>query len=185
MKTFTIVAGVNGTGKSSLTGVLKNQMTDLGMIIDVDKIAAANGGNNVLAGRIGIQHMRECLRRGICFTQETTLSGHMTAQTAKKAREQGYFIRMYYIGLDSAQDSIERIANRVRRGGHNIPTEDVLRRYAARAASLAAVLPYCDEAVFFQNDNGFVAVADYRNGEISCREAAPSWAHELAQAINP
>ena len=35
MKTYTIIGGVNGTGKSSLTGVLKTQTTDLGIVIDV------------------------------------------------------------------------------------------------------------------------------------------------------
>ncbi|MCD8190262.1 MAG: hypothetical protein LUD78_08625 [Clostridiales bacterium] len=43
MKTFTIIGGVNGAGKSSLTGVLKGPLKDLGIIIDVDKIAATRG----------------------------------------------------------------------------------------------------------------------------------------------
>ena len=38
MKTYTIIGGVNGTGKSSLTGVLKTETLDLGKIIDVDKL---------------------------------------------------------------------------------------------------------------------------------------------------
>lgn len=184
MKTYTIIAGVNGTGKSSLTGVLKNQMTDLGIIIDVDKIAAEHGGNNILAGRLAVGRIRSCLTRGVCFTQETTLSGYLTAQTARRARELGYFIRMYYIGLDSAEDSIERIANRVRRGGHNIPSADVLRRFSSRVPALQSVLPYCDEVCFFSNDNGFVQVGEYRNGEIICFPTSPTWMHQLAEAIN-
>lgn len=184
MKTYTIIAGVNGAGKSSLTGVLRNQMTDLGIIIDVDRIAAAHGGNNVLAGRMGIARIRECLNKGICFTQETTLSGHLTAQTAQQARERGYYVRMFYVGLDTAEESMSRIANRVRKGGHNIPQEDVQRRFAARAASLSAVLPYCDECVFFDNDNGFVEVGSYRNGEITCTQSTPQWMQHLANAVN-
>lgn len=184
MKTYTIIAGVNGTGKSSLTGVLKNRMTDLGTIIDVDKIAAANDGNNILAGRIAIRKINDCLKRGVCFTQETTLSGHRTAQTARRAREDGYYIRMYYVGLSSAEDSIERIANRVRKGGHSIPDSDVLRRYGSRIESLANILPYCDEATFFDNDNGFVEVAVYRNGEIVLYADAPQWIRDMANEIN-
>lgn len=42
MKTYTIIAGVNGAGKSSLTGVLRQEMNDLGVIVDVDKLAAAH-----------------------------------------------------------------------------------------------------------------------------------------------
>ena len=77
IKTYTIIAGVNGTGKSSLTGVLWKQRSDLGQIIDADKLASDNGGNNILAGRLAIQQIRDCLAKGLCFTQETTLSGSL------------------------------------------------------------------------------------------------------------
>ena len=184
MKNYTIIAGVNGAGKSSLTGVLRQETNDLGVIIDVDKLAAANGGNNILAARLAISRIRECLARGVCFTQETTLSGSLTAHTARQARDRGYAVRMYYVGLDTAEESLARIANRVRKGGHDIPDEDVRRRFAGRVQALAAVLPYCDEATFFDNDNGFVAVAEYRNGVIACFDGAPRWVRELAEAIN-
>lgn len=184
MKTYTIIAGVNGSGKSSLTGVLRRETNDLGVVIDVDRLAAANGGNNILAGRLAVSRIRECLSRGVCFTQETTLSGALTARTARQARDLGYVVRMYYVGLDSAEESLLRIANRVRKGGHDIPEEDVRRRFAGRVQSLAAVLPYCDEVTFFDNDNGFVAVAEYRNGLISCYDGAPRWVRDLAAAIN-
>ena len=184
MKTYTILAGVNGAGKSSLTGVLRQEMDDLGVIIDVDKLAVANGGNNILAGRLAVSRIRESLARGICFTQETTLSGSLTTHTAQQARDRGYRVRMYYVGLDSVEESLARIANRVRKGGHDIPAEDVRRRFAGRVHALASVLPYCDEATFFDNDNGFVAVAEYRNGVISCFDGAPAWVRGLAAAIN-
>ena len=171
MKIYTIIAGVSGVGKSSLTGVLKNLKTDLGIIIDVYKISAAHHGNNMLAGKIAIERIHSCLQHDVCFTQQTTLSGHLTAQTAKKAKNHGYFIRMYYVGLNNAEESILRIENRVRKGG---PDEDVKRRFGNRKSSLVRVLPYCDEAVFFDNDNGFRQVAEYRNGEISCIQNAPA-----------
>ena len=49
MKIYTIIGGVNGSGKSSLTGALKAERTDLGQIIDVDKITAENGGDALAA----------------------------------------------------------------------------------------------------------------------------------------
>ncbi len=55
MKTYTIIGGVNGTGKSSLTDVLKTQTTDLGIVIDVDKISAQNGGSTLTGGRIALE----------------------------------------------------------------------------------------------------------------------------------
>lgn len=184
VKIYTIVAGINGTGKSSLTGVLTNFMTDLGVVIDVDKLAAANGGNNILAGKLALKRIDDCLSRGICFTQETTLSGHRTARTAKRAKEAGYYIRMYYVGLSSAQACIERIENRVRHGGHSIPETDVYRRYENRTESLKNVLLYCDEAHFYDNENGFAEVAEYRNGEIIPRPDAPAWLEDIIKSVN-
>ena len=127
MKTYTIIGGVNGTGKSSLTGVLKAQTNDLGRIIDVDKITAQNGGSAIQGGKIALERIRECLDKGLSFTQETTLSGRKTELTAAEARERGYIIRLYYVGLDSAEECLQRIENRVAHGGHNIREEDVQR----------------------------------------------------------
>jgi len=70
------------------------------------------------------------------------------------------------VGLDTLEESKARIANRVRRGGHDIPEKDVENRFSHRFEDVLKILPYCDEAKFFDNDNGFVLVAEYRNGEI-------------------
>ena len=180
MKTYTIIGGVNGTGKSSLTGVLKTQTTDLGQIIDVDKITAENGGSAIQGGKIALERIQACLDKGICFTQETTLSGRKTEQTAQEARERGYFVRLYYVGLDSAEECLQRIENRVAHGGHSIREEDVLRRFSGRWEAVAKVLPYCDEARFFDNYNGFVEVAEYVNGELIIKGSnSPAWLKEL------
>lgn len=180
MKRYTIIGGVNGTGKSSLTGVLKTQSADLGIIIDVDKITAQNNGNAMTGGRIALQRISDCLNKGISFTQETTLSGHKTEQTAAKARERGYTVRLFYVGLDTVEECKERIENRVAHGGHNIREEDVERRFAGRWEAVQKILPYCDEAHFFDNYNGFVEVAEYINGELITRgENLPAWIMEL------
>ena len=121
----------------------------------------------------------------IFFTQESTLAGHYTEKVARQAREAGYYIRLYYVGLDSPEESVRRIENRVRRGGHDIPADIVERRFRERWDNLAAVLPYCDEAVFLDNDNGFVEVAVYENGELLVKgDRRPAWLTELAAYLN-
>ena len=119
MKNYTIIGGVNGVGKSSFTGVLKECSTDLGVIVDVDKITAELGGNTLAGGKAALRKINECIEKGISFTQETTLSGRRTEATAKQVRDLGYHVRLFYIGLDSAEESLLRIANRVKRGGHD------------------------------------------------------------------
>ena len=180
MKTYTIVGGVNGTGKSSLTGALKVLAKDLGQVLDVDKISAQYGGNTVQGGKIALERIKESLDKGLSFTQETTLSGHKTEATAAEARERGYTVRFYYVGLDSAEECLQRIENRVAHGGHNIREEDVLRRFAGRWEAVAKILPYCDEAHFFDNYNGFVEVAEYVNGELIVKATpSPAWLEAL------
>lgn len=185
MKTYTIIGGVNGTGKSSLTGVLKSQTTQLGVIIDVDRITAQAGLGPIHGGRIALERISDCLSKGVSFTQETTLSGHKTEATAARARGQGYSVRLYYVGLDTPEECLARIANRVRRGGHDIPEKDVRRRFAGRWESLSRLLPYCDDAHFFDNDNGFVEVAEYKNGELLLiGRYRPRWITELSDYLS-
>lgn len=184
MKIYTIIGGVNGVGKSSLSGVLSAESSELGVIIDTDKITAENGGDRIKGGKIAIERINNCLEKGINFTQETTLSGVRTLKTIQKARELNYFIRLYYVGISSSAESISRIANRVLKGGHNIPPEDVKRRYAKRFDDLIKILPYCNEAVFFDNENGFIEKAEYRNGTLITKgEKIPEWIKELGEKI--
>ena len=182
MKIYTIIGGVNGTGKSSLTGVMKTQTTNLGLIIDVDKLTALAGVSPLKGGKMALSRINECLEKGVSFTQETTLSGRRTEITASDARERGYYVCLYYIGLDTPEECIKRIVNRIARGGHNVGEDDVLRRFAGRWDAVNKILPYCHEARFFDNDNGFAEVAEYRNGELTLKgEIRPAWVLELSE----
>lgn len=170
MKVYTIIAGVNGVGKSSLIGILMQINSTLGMIIDA---------TNTDEGE-AVRRIENCLNSGVNFTQETTLSGVRTLKTVQTAREKGYRIDLYYVAVNSADESLRRIENRVRKGGHDIPAEDVKRRYQSRFSDLLKVLPYCDTAQFYDNENGFQFVAEYRNGEIlPVGDYRPEWLAEL------
>ena len=182
---YTIIGGVNGTGKSSFTGVLKTQAVDLGIIIDVDKLTASAGVSPIKGGKMALHTIKDCLYKKISFTQETTLAGHRTKITARYAKENGYYISMFYIGLDHVDECLKRIANRVARGGHNISEKDVRRRFSKRLNSVINILPFCDEAYFFDNNNGFVEVAEYRNGKIKLKgEIKPQWIIELSERLS-
>ena len=166
MKTYSIIGGIDGTGKSSFLGILKEVDPIVGVVVDLNQVG-------------------KCIDKGVSFTQETTLSGRKTETTAKQCRELGYRVRLFYIGLDTASESLARIANRVRRGGHNIPENDVERRFLGRWEAVEKILPYCDEVEFYDNDNGFVKVAEYRNGELrTIGKNLPRWIIELQEYLN-
>lgn len=79
---------------------------------------------------------------------------------------------MNYIAVSSAGESLSRIENRVRKGGHDIPAEYVKRRFE----DLLKILPYCDEAFFYDNENGFIRAAKYFGGEPELiGEYTPDW----------
>lgn len=180
MKIFTIIGGVNGVGKSSLTGVLKKQRSDMGTIIDTDMLNAKHNGDRIKGGKEAVRMISNCLEKGIDFTQETTLSGKKTLKTIISAKEKDYYIRLYYVAVSSAQESIQRIKNRVSKGGHNIPEEDVKKRFSHRYNDLLTILPYCSEVHFYDNENGFEEVAEYSNGTLTVTaEIPPKWLCEL------
>lgn len=185
MKIYTIIGGVNGVGKSSLTGVLASESNDLGVIIDTDKITASLGGDKIKGGKAAIERINNSLAKGINFTQETTLSGSRILKTIKRARELDYFIRLYYVGVNSADESMKRIRNRVEKGGHDIPEQDVKRRYNKRFEDLVNILPYCNEVKFYDNENGFVEKAEYKNGELITKsKSIPELIKDLKQYLD-
>ena len=70
-------------------------------------------------------------------------------------------------------------------GGHNIDADAVTKRFSKRFEDLLAVLPYCDEATFYDNDNGFRTVAKYKNGELQpIGSNPPLWLQEFIKKFN-
>jgi len=74
----------------------------------------------VKAGRLMLQEIEECRRRGESFALETTLSGLSYLRQIRQWRDQGYRVSLYFLKLPDADTAIARVASRVRQGGHNI-----------------------------------------------------------------
>lgn len=184
MKIYTIIGGVNGTGKSSFIGCLTEQHDDLGIIIDADKLNLQFGGDKVKGGKAAVKMISDCLEKEVSFSQETTLSGNKTLRTVKTAAQKDYFVRLYYIAVSSAEESLARIANRVRKGGHDVSAEDIYRRFKNRFSDLMKILPYCNEAHFYDNENGYVKVAEYKNGLLrTVGDYKPEWLTKLIEVM--
>ena len=171
MNEFTIVAGAFGVGKSSFIGALAPLKNSLGKIISDNDMTA-------------VHRIQSCMDDGADFTLESTLSGENTLAVIKTAAEKGYRITLYYIAVNSAEENLRRISNRVRKGGISVSAEKVRRSYLHRFEVLPLILPYCDSARFYDNENGFRYVAEYRNGEIIHDENyCPDWLKELNKKL--
>lgn len=131
-KKLFIIAGANGSGKTTLA---KELLPEYGLIfINADEIARNINPHDihsvrVSAGKEVFKKLDECLNSGISFAIETTLSGNFLIKYIKKAKELGYQTTIIYVFLDTPQFNIKRVKVRVKNGGHDIPDEDVIRRY--------------------------------------------------------
>ena len=72
--------------------------------------------------------MNAYLQEGVTFNQETTLYGHTIFRTIHRAKQSGYGIELHYVGVDSPEIAKQRIAERVKMGGHGIPDKDVEKK---------------------------------------------------------
>lgn len=171
MKNFTLIAGASGVGKTSLLGVLRAERTDIGIVFDDEK--------DVLEKKI-----RGIIKDGRDFSLETTLYGDASKRICQQAKEAGYNIRMYYIGLDTLDEILLRIQKRVEHGERSVPTENVEAQFTHRSDDIPEILPYCDEAKFFDNYNGFVLVAEYRNDRLlPVGLYQPQWLSQLLERL--
>ena len=167
MKTCTIIGGIDGVGKSSLLGVLRAVRTDLGVLVDEKEIAAS-------------EHIETALKDGISFSYETTLHGEFSKELCRRAKDAGYAVRRYYVGLDPVDENLLRIKNHAKNGGSNAVRQEVQNQYAHRMDDLTVILPYCDCADFYDNYNGFALIARKVDGHIELvGNYRPQWITQL------
>jgi len=127
-----IIAGANGSGKSTLAEVLlkEKQLVYLNAD-DIAKEISPDAINKVpiSAGKIYFKKLNEYLKSNISFAVESTLSGNNILKIIEKAKIQNYKIILVYSFLQNCASCIERVRNRVENGGHDVPAEDIVRRY--------------------------------------------------------
>lgn len=152
---MTVFAGVNGSGKSTLTRLMADYV---GLIIDPDSIAKQKELSSFEAGKEVIRKVSSCIEEGISFSLETTLSGTLPFRQIEQAREKGFYVRMFYVGLSNVKLNLDRIKIRVSQGGHDIPEEDVLRRYPRSLRNLSKAMEVCDEILIYDNSVDFELV---------------------------
>ena len=87
------------------------------------------------------------------FAVETTLTGNSALRLMRSARQMGYKITLVYVGIGSADLSLDRVLRRVSQGGHSVPVTDIYRRYPASLNNLAVALTLADRAFVFDNSS--------------------------------
>ena len=155
---ISVLAGTNGAGKSSIAGQLIrgeggqyfNPDEAARRILEVSP-ALTLAEANALAWREGVERLRAAIQSGEDYTFETTLGGNTIVGLLEQAAESGREVWVWYAGLSSPELHIERVATRVRRGGHDIPEADVRRRYTSSRINLIRLMPRLTRLAVFDN----------------------------------
>lgn len=171
-KYFYIFAGVNGSGKSTLykTNFLNKDIKN-SIRINTDEIVYSFGDwksniDQIKAGKIAIQLRNKCFLEEKSFNEETTLTGKTILKIINKAKDLGYKIHLYYIGIDNPEIAKERVKNRVARGGHGISPEIIEKRYYESLQNLEKLIYQCDSIEIYDNSEKFIRIFYYENKQI-------------------
>ena len=127
-----IISGANGSGKSTLAEVLlKEKNLEFLNADEIAKELAPNAINSlpISAGKEYFKRLKLYFDNKKSFAVESTLSGNNVIRIIKRARELNYKIILVYSFLQNCTTCIERVKKRVKNGGHNVPEEDIIRRY--------------------------------------------------------
>jgi len=187
MGTYTIFAGVNGAGKTSIYKSTYYEQNKDEKRINTDEMVARIGSwqdNNlqIKCAREAIKLIKLYISESISFNQETTLCGKSIISNIKKAKQNGFFISMNYIGIESSEIAKERVAIRVSKGGHGISNEVIERRYSESLNNLLNVIEICNEIEIYDNTDIFKLIICIKNGEIIWSDKKlPNWAKSIAK----
>ena len=165
MPNLYIIAGCNGAGKTTASMTILPDILNCHEFVNADEIAKGLSPFQpekvaIEAGRIMLNRINHLLEKGEDFAFETTLSTRSYARFIQKARDLGYKVTLVFVYLKSVELAKQRVAERVKRGGHNIEIDVIERRYKGGLQNFRTLyFPICDEWIVFDNSDVLQIVA--------------------------
>lgn len=144
MPNLYIIAGCNGAGKTTASFTILPDMLECREFVNADEIARGLSPFQpetvaFQAGRLMLQRIKALLQTKADFAFETTLSTRYYANLITEAKDIGYKVTLLYFWLNNPQLAIDRVAERVKRGGHHIDSSVIVRRYSSGLKLLNSV----------------------------------------------
>lgn len=156
--TITVLAGVNGAGKSSVAGAFIRQSggdyynPDEWTRLLVERNPGLDPGEaNSLAWTRGKEMLERAIAEGTDFVFETTLGAKTITRLLVAAAEKGMAVRVFFVGLASVELHLRRVAARVAKGGHDIPQAKIRQRWENSRLNLVSLMPMLDELMVWDN----------------------------------
>jgi predicted ABC-type ATPase len=131
-----MVAGPNGAGKTTLVRTLRQTGVEFGEYINPDDIARELPGSyddRVRQAQVIADRRREaCIEAKRSFSFETVMSHPSKIDILARAKAAGFYVQLFFVGIDDPQTNIERVQLRVTQGGHDVPIDKIVPRLEAR-----------------------------------------------------
>lgn len=187
-----VIAGPNGSGKTSVTSkLLHHEWLEDSEYINPDNVARDvfgdwNDPDSVIRAANYCNDWRErCLAERKSHIFETEMSATDKVDYILRAKEAGFFIRLFFVSTESPTINAKRVANRVLNGGHDVPIPKIISRYDKSIANCIALAPYVDRLYVYDNsieDVEAQLLFRMSNGElIKCYvEKNPRWALQFS-----
>jgi predicted ABC-type ATPase len=186
MKQLWLLVGGNGAGKSTFYQLV---LEPLGLpFVNADRLAklvypAAAEEHSYEAALLAEQQRNALLLSGASFCFETVFSHPSKIDFTARAKALGYTVIMVLIHLEQAELNAARVAQRVQEGGHNVPTEKLLKRIPRMLDQVKTAIPLCDEVRVLDNssaDNPFRPLMTIKLGQVEFHQhPLPPWAKQL------
>ena len=191
-----VIAGPNGSGKTSVTQRFLHHEWGEGVIyINPDQVAKDifgdwNSGSSILKAANYCEIWRErCLKERTSFVFETVFSSPEKIDFIMRAKQAGFFIRVFFIATAHPSINASRIANRVMEGGHDVPITKIISRFYKSIMNCEVIAKFVDRLYVYDNSvDGRDAMPLFRLsngvlGKIYVREV-PEWAVNILPETN-
>jgi len=179
-----VIAGSNGSGKSTAAPALLQDTIQIKDFVNADVIAqglSAFQPENaaIQAGRIMLDRIKSLANENTNFAFETTLASRTFAGWIKKLKENGYQFHLIFLWLRDINLAISRVTDRIKMGGHSVPEETIRRRYKAGLSNFFNLYqPIADSWKLYDNSdaNQLTLIATQTQNKISIRNET-IWKH--------
>ena len=158
-KNIYIIAGANGSGKTTFAKQFLPDYARCRHFVNSDLIAQGLSPFSpqfaaMKAGRLVLERIDDLARTGVDFGFETTLAGKFYINRLKGLKRSGYMLHLFFLWIPTVELAIARIKDRVADGGHDVPSEDVKRRFLRGLRNLFKFYrPILDSWMLFDNSS--------------------------------